>query len=605
MRIVINNWFRIVLVLVVSLTLAANVALARDKNVTGTKTSDLNKPAAFGETVIAIGSVHNYFSNSTYTRAGGQDEQTFIIGDDGWSSPSMGWLEGGYPDNYYLYFGMCRMAANGNEFRFNNLTSEDWSVVKNDPNAVSPYEVTFTITDDLAGSLKQGIRAKQTVHAWSESYRDDFYILEYDITNTSNAAYTDFYVWLHMDCDISAPAGGSGTLGLHMDDFPSYYKGVDLNGNPEYLSYMFDADNPDIPGDDTGGKLTPKESLGYIGSRVLDCPPRTGEGPETAATQSGHQWWDWNSDPQVGGEYYQLCVKEEFKANPGSPHDYRYMQIVGPFEIDPGETIHVAFGYGIGEGLKGLRANLQWAYDLYWNDFSGPAAPTAPHVGIDSGDRWVKITWDDSTAENSKDPLTGEEDFQGYRLYRSLDRSSWTLLADYDLVDDMGENTGLPPKNSDGLYEFMDEDVTNGFLYYYTVSAYDRGSGSLPSLETGKTVDLFTSPGPKATGTTVDTKAIRVVPNPFVVNAPWDMTPTVDNPSQERLQFQNVPEGSKITVFNLAGDMIIELKQQGDVGFVDWDLITRNRQKVVSGLYMYVVEPLEGDNYIGKFVVVR
>jgi hypothetical protein len=58
-------------------------------------------------------------------------------------------------------------------------------------------------------------------------------------------------------------------------------------------------------------------------------------------------------------------------------------------------------------------------------------------------------------------------------------------------------------------------------------------------------------------------------------------------------------------VFNLAGDMIIELYQQGEEGYVDWDLITRNRQKVVSGLYMFVVEPISGDNFIGKFVVVR
>ena len=51
--------------------------------------------------------------------------------------------------------------------------------------------------------------------------------------------------------------------------------------------------------------------------------------------------------------------------------------------------------------------------------------------------------------------------------------------------------------------------------------------------------------------------------------------------------------------------MIIELEQEGQDGFVNWDLISRNTQKVVSGLYIYVVEPPEGDNFIDKFVVVR
>jgi hypothetical protein len=582
-----------------------NLALAMDKYSTGTRSNDLLKPAAAGETVVTINSVHCYFTNSTITKATGTEEQTFLIGHDDHVEPSMMWLESGYAGNDYLYFGMCRMAANGDEIRFSTLTSEDWSVVRNDPNAISPYEISFSMDDRLAGAQSQGVWAKETVHAWSESYRDDFYILEYDIANTSATAYTDFYVWLHMDADISLVAGGADNLAYYRDDFPSYYTGTDINGNPEFISYMFDADNPNISGDDTGGKLSPKESLGYIGSRVLDCPPRVGEGPESANTQSGHQWWDWNSDPDTGGDFYNLCIKQEFKADPGSPHDYRYMQITGPFTIEPGDTIHVAFGFGIGEGQEGLRANLQWAYDLYWNDFRGPAAPTAPTAMIESGDGWLSITWDDTTSENSADPLTGEVDFQGYRLYRSPDRTNWTLLVDYDIVDDQGENTGLPPKNKDGLYEFIDEDVTNGFFYYYTVAAYDKGTGDLSSLETGKTVDLYAMPGPPPTGNTINENKIRVVPNPFVVKAPWDMEPTVDNPAEERIQFQNVPNGAKVTIFNLAGDMIIELVQQGEQGFVDWDLITRNRQKAVSGLYMYAVEPPEGDNFIGKFVIVR
>ncbi len=606
MRITFNNWFRIVLVLVLSLLLVTSMAFAKNKNVSGANSNNLAKPSAADDIVIAIGAVQNYFTSSTFTPTGGTDEQTFMIGDDGAYDPSMVWLEGGYAENHYLYFGMCRMATQNNEVRFSTLDTDDWVVYWNDPEAVAPAIVTFTLNDNVvSATLKKGITARQTVYAWSESYRDDFYILEYDITNTSTNTYNDFYVFQQHDCDISTASGGSGSLAWSRDDVPSYYLGTDEDGNPEHISYMWDGDNPDIAGDDTGGNRTPKEALGFIGSRILESPPIVGDtDSSTANTQSGHQWWDWNSDPQLGGDYYNLCKLMEMKTDPGSPHDYRYMQITGPFELAPSQTIKVVFAYGIGEGLDGLRANLQWAYKLYWNDWQGPAAPQAPNMTLVSGQGFATVTWD-SVSEHSRDPLTGEQDFQGYRLYRSFDRAQWTLLAEYDRVDKIGANTGLPVFNPDGLYEYTDTDVTDGFLYYYTVTAFDNGSADLPSLETGKSVEYSTQPGPGNTGSEVDEGKIRVVPNPFVVKAPWDFMPTKDNPAEERIQFQNIPDDAKITVFTLTGDMVIELHQQGDQGWIDWDLITRNRQKIVSGLYLYVVEPPAGDNFIGKFVVIR
>lgn len=596
-------------ILLLGLLLIGNTAFAKDKYKSTVNNVDLEKPAAFGETIVDIGKVHNYFNNTSFTQLG-SEEFTFTIGDDAAANPSMMWLEGGYSLNHYLYFGVCRFAVDGQEIHFSGLTSEDWEVLKNDPSAKSAYQISFSMTDELAGALSLGFTAKQTVHAWSESYRDDFFIIEYDLTNNSGSDFNDLYVWLHMDADISAAGGGSGTLAYYRDDLPDYYLGTDANGNPEHLSYMYDGDNADISGDDTGGKLSPKESLGYIGSRILDCPARVdATGAEIAGTentQSGHQWWDWNSDPDINvvGDFEKLARQQVFKPAPGSPHDYRYMQILGPMNIDNGETVHIAWGYGLGEGLDGLRKNLQWAYDLYHNDFQGPSAPDAPDVMISKGDGYIKINWDDKS-ETSADPLTGEMDFEGYRIYRSLDKTNWTLLVDYDLVDDLGDNTGLPMTNTSGLYEYTDTDVVNGFVYYYTVSAYDKGSADLASLETGKTTNYFAEPGPVATSKALVEDAIRVVPNPFVVKAPWDFTPTQDNPSEERLQFQNVPLGAKITVFNLAGDKIIELKQQGSDGYVNWDLITRNTQKVVSGTYLYVVEADNGDTFIDKFVVVR
>jgi len=607
MKVKLIKMYRVIFILMLSLLITANFAFAANRNSSAASTHNLQKPTTYGETIINIGSVITLVQNGSTTTSG-SEEFGFNLGDPTAAMPSMDWLEGGYVNNGYLYFGVHRFAIGGEEVHLNGLSSEDWTVLQNDPTAKSAFQISYSMDDNLAGTYSKGISASCMIHAWSESYRDDFYIMEYDVTNNSGADITDFFGWWHEDMDISLAGGGSGARAYSRDDLPGFYIGTDVNGNPEYLSYMYDADNPNIDGDDTGGHLTPKEATGYVGSRIIDCPPQTGDADSsTMHTQSGHQWWDWNSDPDINiiGENAAIASRMEFKVDPGSPHDYRYMQVIGPLTIPAGGTIHYAIGMGLGEGLDGLRANLQWAYDIYWNDFSGPAAPTAPTVNLEKGDGVVTVTWDGTVSEASADPLSGVQDFEGYRLYRSLDAANWTLLADYDNVNDMGDNTGMPFVNTDGLYEYVDESVVNGFLYYYTVSAYDKGTAGLASLETGKIMDLSIEPGPIATSQALNEDAIIVVPNPFIDKAPWDFTPTIDNPAEERIQFQNVPIGAKITVFNLAGDRIIELEQNGTDGYVNWDLITRNTQKAVSGLYLYVVEAQNGDSFIDKFVIVR
>ncbi len=608
MKLKFKRKYRTVFILALGLLLIANFAMAANKNMSTTSSQNLQKPATFESTIINIGAIQCYIDNQSL-QTSGDDAFGFNIGDPTAAQASMYWLEGGYPQNLYLYFGVSRMAVNNEEVHFSGLNCEDWSLRQNDPDARSAFQVSFTMTDELAeANYTKGISATTTYHAWSESYRDDFYIIEYDVTNNSADNYDDFYAWLHMDADISGAAGGSGVRGFWRDDLPQYLLGTDSYGNPEHISYMYDADNPNIGGNDVGGTLLPQESKGFIGSRIIDAPAATaGAYAGIANTQSGHQWWDWNSDPDINdiGVNADLAALTEFKAAPGSPHDYRYMQIIGPLTINAGETIHYALGMGIGEGLEGLRQNLQWAYDIYWNDFQGPAAPDAPTFTVEKGDAQVTITWEYGP-EESTDPLTGDMDFEGYRIYRSTDQTNWALLQDYDILNDVFDNAGMPELNTvDSTYTYVDDKAINGFVYYYTVSAYDHGSPGLVSLETGKRLDMYVEPGVSVGSASIDEDAIRVVPNPFIVSADWNTTPTIENPSEERIQFQNVPLGSKVTVFTLAGDKIIELEQTGNEGSINFDLISRSTQKMVSGLYLYVVEAENGDKFIDKFVVIR
>ena len=94
---------------------------------------------------------------------------------------------------------------------------------------------------------------------------------------------------------------------------------------------------------------------------------------------------------------------------------------------------------------------------------------------------------------------------------------------------------------------------------------------------------------------------IRVVPNPYIVSAAWET-----DPNRLKIQFTFLPAECKITIFNIAGELIKVLHHNSmTVGTVDWNLWTENRQEVAYGLYIYVVETPRGEKKVGKFAIIR
>jgi hypothetical protein len=79
-------------------------------------------------------------------------------------------------------------------------------------------------------------------------------IYDFYIVNVTDSLFDSVYVALHADCDISVPEGGSGAEAYSRDDMVDYYRDDIAR---EYISYMYDADNPAVPGDDIGGRRDP------------------------------------------------------------------------------------------------------------------------------------------------------------------------------------------------------------------------------------------------------------------------------------------------------------------------------------------------------------
>jgi len=252
------------------------------------------------------------------------------------------------------------------------------------------------------------------------------------------------------------------------------------------------------------------------------------------------------------------------------------------------------------------------------------------------------LYWD-RTSEQSRDPVTGKQDFEGYRVYRSdpgddrfgdfIDRAS--IIAQYDRQDNLtGYNNGfgdirLPePVYFEGdttayRYRFVYEQLLSGWQYAYAVTAFDEGDPQvgLPSFESSKVSNVarvFPGTPPAADAT----KEVGVYPNPYRINAAWDGATA----KTRKLNFYNLPERCEIRIYTLAGEIVAQLNHEastyaGDTRWYDdfggqerlmpggehsWDILSENGLSLSTGLYLYSVKNLDnGDTQTGKFAVIK
>ncbi|HSQ75204.1 MAG TPA: hypothetical protein VLT13_06590, partial [Bacteroidota bacterium] len=157
----------------------------------------------------------------------------------------------------------------------------------------------------------------------------------------------------------------------------------------------------------------------------------------------------------------------------------------GPYTAHAGEVLTFVTAIVAGSDHAELMEYARRARDIVRGDFAVASAPPPPQLQSVSGDRQVFLSWD-YAAEQARDKFSRDFDFEGYRLYRSSDDgNSWVGMADFDKINGIGANTGLS-------YTYVDSAVTNGFTYWYSVTAYDRGDSLIPSLEStiGSNADL-------------------------------------------------------------------------------------------------------------------
>lgn len=334
-------------------------------------------------------------------------------------------------------------------------------------------------------------------------------------------------------------------------------------------------------------------------------------------------------------------------------------EIGDPYLTIPGSA--TAANYGNQRGFTGAGA-AQIELDKH---FLLPVPPPIPQLNYSARDGAVSLVWD-NVAELTVDRALGTVDFEGYKVYRSLyNTTNWEMIAAFDEVNGPvwltstegdtinpisynGQNytmyhpqyATIKAENTQGTewtyvqvdlpsiqYQYLDDGgdfmdasgttaifagidaPVNGLGYFYSVVAYDpdKPARNLFSAESARSNYRTTqggAPDPvlprSASAGPGNVDNVKVVPNPYKGTALFEAQ------YEDQISFINLPDRCKISVFTLTGDLVQEFyKNDGVEGSVSWDLLSRNEQKIVSGLYIYVVETPEGEKKVGKFLVLR
>jgi hypothetical protein len=323
-----------------------------------------------------------------------------------------------------------------------------------------------------------GFQLAQTGYAFGTNFAKNILFYKYELTNTSQNTYNGVYFHLHNDIDVGDVSGGLPEWG---DDKMDFIKS-------QNLVYFYD--------DGLSGEW-PDGKTGFFGVMMLKTPEVGGV--QLGITDMHYMLYDddnisdidsvqygyMSSDSSLynspdGGKYFHIGNNSDIHFDdpatiPASGIDIQGHFSSGPYTLSPVDTLVFYTAIVAGDTYDEMINAATVAQNAVDADFNLPKPPTRPNLYSSAGDFKAILYWDDK-AELSFDEFSGY-DFEGYRLYRSIDRgANWEQISEFDLVNTIGDNTGLQ-------YNYIDTTVINGFEYWYSITAYDRGNSAIGSLE--------------------------------------------------------------------------------------------------------------------------
>jgi hypothetical protein len=328
------------------------------------------------------------------------------------------------------------------------------------------------------------LQIAQTGYAFGVDYAKNIIFFKFELTNNSVNTYDSLYFSLYCDVDVGNVSGGTDE---YSDDLIGYEKSKNLlyfydskgysqewsDGKSGYFGFQF-LKTPAVNGSELG--ITDMHYFLYYDDDASDI-----DSIEYQRIASSRALYNNSS---LGSKFFHVGSSSNIhfddpSTQPATGLDVGAIIASGPYRIEAGQTLTFYTAMVAGDNLTEIKKYADAAQTIVDYDFEIAKPPTTPTLSAFAGDSKVTLYWDDA-AEKSKDNFSGEYDFEGYRLYRSQDEGvNWSLLNDFDIVNKIGINTGLQ-------YSYTDTTVTNGFEYWYSITAYDRGDSTSSSLECAK-----------------------------------------------------------------------------------------------------------------------
>ena len=107
----------------------------------------------------------------------------------------------------------------------------------------------------------------------------------------------------------------------------------------------------------------------------------------------------------------------------------------GPFDLAVGEEVSFSFSIIFGQNIDDLLRNAYFAQIMYNSHYQGYTPPATPNVMAVAGHNQVELYWDDKSIQ-SRDVITGYSDFEGYKIYRSIDGGeTWGSVEDEIIIE--------------------------------------------------------------------------------------------------------------------------------------------------------------------------
>ncbi len=296
----------------------------------------------------------------------------------------------------------------------------------------------------------------------------------------------------------------------------------------------------------------------------------------------------------VSGINRQLCeeIGRRWKKAYNDPNDQ------GPFVLPDGSTTTDENTYKdewVYTGRDSIMLTFSRAKRNFDMDYQIPQPPQPPTLfEINSGGDRIALTWGPSPSEM-------ETDFGGYRIFRAAGKADTT----YEEIFACGSGTSNPVI----VHQYDDVSAVRGVSYFYYIVAFNDGSNNNTdanphgSLHSGKFYTRTTEPAYLRRPGSDYLEGIRIVPNPFYLNA--DRQNLLFPQETDKIMFYNIPGRCTIKIYTERGDLIETIEHTDGSGDEPWYSVTASRQTIVSGVYIAHIESHDGRSINKKFIIIR